>query len=408
MSNRFNPFKPGDPVYSGMFTGRLDEILGIEKSLFQTKNGNHQNIIFVGERGIGKSSLLLYARYLASKEYNFLSIFISLSDNTDLKSLACKIQDGLERQLATSNQALNYLKKLWKFVKTIEIPGTLGIKTSQDARTDDQIIDDIVYSLASTVKSLTADSQLKDLGLSKKKDGLIIFIDEADKASDNLKLGTFLKYLNEILISEGAINFLIIMAGLPNIREVLRKSHESSLRLFKEYELKPLSEAEVKNVIRYGIQESNQMEKNLPPFTINEEALDLIFSYSEGYPHFVQQIGASTFEENNDNIISENDVRAGFFSDGGALQLIGDRYYRHYYGICSKEEKTILKIIASKWNNWNTIEEIKKQYKGKASTLHSCLRTLKEKGVILKKEGTRGEYRLQWSSFAFWISFQKL
>ncbi len=389
-----------------MFAGRHNEIIGVEKALFQTKNGNHQNILFIGERGIGKSSLLLMTRVLATHKYNFVPILISLSDDTDLKGFAYKIQDGLERQLSGLNKALGVLKKVWKFAKTVDIPGAPSIKLEEDSRTESQVIDDIVYSLASTIKSLTSDSQLKELGMSKKKDGLIILIDEADKASGKLKLGSFLKYLNETLGAEEANNFLLVVAGLPNVREVLRKSHESSLRLFTEYELKPLIKSEVEHVIRSGLQESNEMDKTVPPLTIDENAINKVFDYSEGYPHFVQQIGASTFDRNTDNAITESDVLTGFFSSGGALELIGNRYYRYLYSICSKEEKRVLKIIAKNWNGWVTSEEIRKIYDGKPSTLHSCLRSLKEKEVILKKEGARGEYRLQLGSFAFWVSFE--
>ncbi len=62
---KFNPFQPGSPVNTGMFTGRLTELMALEKALFQTKNGNPQHVLISGERGIGKSSLLLYLNALA-------------------------------------------------------------------------------------------------------------------------------------------------------------------------------------------------------------------------------------------------------------------------------------------------------------------------------------------------------
>ena len=62
---KVNPFQPNGPVAPGMFSGRLNEILALEKGLFQTKNGNPLNFLVTGERGIGKSSLLNYLRPLA-------------------------------------------------------------------------------------------------------------------------------------------------------------------------------------------------------------------------------------------------------------------------------------------------------------------------------------------------------
>jgi len=104
MTMRYNPFKPNSPVYQGMFAGRYDEILEIEKALFQTKNGNPVNIMIVGERGIGKSSLLMVSRLLASEEINdiknnFLTVRIGLTGESSIMDLAYKIQLGIEREL---------------------------------------------------------------------------------------------------------------------------------------------------------------------------------------------------------------------------------------------------------------------------------------------------------------------
>jgi len=59
MALKYNPFQPNTMVAPGMFVGRLEEIDAIEQSLFQAKNGNPQHFLIEGERGIGKSSLLL-------------------------------------------------------------------------------------------------------------------------------------------------------------------------------------------------------------------------------------------------------------------------------------------------------------------------------------------------------------
>ncbi|MDI6740387.1 MAG: hypothetical protein QME74_08500 [Candidatus Edwardsbacteria bacterium] len=57
---RINPFNPNSPVNPGFFVGRLDEIKSIERSLIQTRADSPCHFMITGERGIGKSSLLLY------------------------------------------------------------------------------------------------------------------------------------------------------------------------------------------------------------------------------------------------------------------------------------------------------------------------------------------------------------
>ena len=62
---KINPFKPNFPVHSGMFVGRGAELVKLESCLVQTRAGSPSNFMLTGERGIGKSSLLNYIKYVA-------------------------------------------------------------------------------------------------------------------------------------------------------------------------------------------------------------------------------------------------------------------------------------------------------------------------------------------------------
>jgi ABC-type arginine transport system ATPase subunit len=76
-----------------MFCGRGAELISIRQSLFQTKNGNPKHFLIEGERGIGKSSLMLYVNMLATNqmpkmgEFNFITMQIELSDAEDLEPI---------------------------------------------------------------------------------------------------------------------------------------------------------------------------------------------------------------------------------------------------------------------------------------------------------------------------------
>jgi Cdc6-like AAA superfamily ATPase len=65
---RFNPFRPSSIVPPGMFCGRMEEVLALERSLFQTSKGHPNHFLIQGERGIGKSSLLYYMQCVATGE----------------------------------------------------------------------------------------------------------------------------------------------------------------------------------------------------------------------------------------------------------------------------------------------------------------------------------------------------
>lgn len=409
MLRRYNPFKPTSPVSVGMFVGRIKEINRIDEILFQTKFENPTNLLILGERGIGKSSLSLVAALFASGGYkwgtdtfNFLTAQLSINDETTIADLARQLKNGIERELNKEEKALDTIKKLWDFVHTIRIGGS-GLKKESLSLNESEIVDKTIYSIADTVKAITEQTALSSLGLREQKDGIVILIDEADNASKQLKIGAFLKNLLETLVKENCSKVLIIMAGLPRLRSILRESHESSLRLFEEQELNTLSPDEVKEVIGKGIKEIK--EKSSIDVTVDEDALDHIVFFSEGYPHFVQQIGYSVLELDKDNHITKNNVIQAMFMEGGALDCIGDRYYKHLYFDLIKEDsyRRILHIMAEKEDNWISKKEIEKDFKGKGTTLTNGLKALRERNIILSKPGTKGVYRLQWKGFALWL-----
>jgi len=142
MKGRYNPFKPNSPVYTGMFAGRLSETDRIDEILNQTKLGNPSYILIIGERGIGKSSLLLVANHFAKgmltwqhQKHNFLTVQVSVNDDTSLIDLARKINTSINRELEKSESAIAFCKKTWLFLQKFEIAGTKYRAEKQDQNT---------------------------------------------------------------------------------------------------------------------------------------------------------------------------------------------------------------------------------------------------------------------------------
>jgi AAA+ ATPase superfamily predicted ATPase len=393
-----------------MFVGREREIQRIDEILFQTKNANPTNILIIGERGIGKSSLLLYTNYfsmgdlnLSEDTHNFFTVQTSLSKDMTLIDFSRKLKNAFERELGKLNKELDALKKIWKFIQRIEIAGA-GLKNKNSSINEVEIVDNLIYSIIDTVNLLTSRNVVSELGFTKQKDGVVILIDEADSASKQLNIGSFIKNLSEALILENCNKVLLVLAGLPNICNILRESHESSLRLFEEFELTTLSQREVEKVALKGIEEYNEKFPD-NKLTIENKALKSIFIFSEGYPHFVQQICYSALSVCSSNQISNDDVLKSMIDKGGAIDLIGDRYYKDLFfnRINVDSYREILRIMAKNWNSWISKEDIRKEFKGKSTALDNGLKALRSRNIILSKKGARGLYRLQWASFAFWI-----
>lgn len=193
------------------------------------------------------------------------------------------------------------------------------------------------------------------------------------------------------------------LAGLPELRKVLHDSHPSSLRIFEELVLDRLSVPEVNSVVNICLAEAN--ERNTRPTTITEDGRAVLVNFSEGYPHFIQQFGYSAFAQDADDVIDEQDVLNGAFGSRGAFEQIGDRYYRNdFYNKIQKESyRQVLRIMAENLDDWVSKQEIRKKFKGSNSNLDNAIKALRDRKIILSKEGELGVYRLQHKGFAVWI-----
>lgn len=398
-----NPFRPNSPVHSAMFVGRINELERIENRLLQTRAGNPSHFLITGERGIGKTSLLIYVKAVASgaisldndESLRFLVLDIDIDARTTQLTLIRKIELAIRKSLDKSEPARAFLATCWDFMKRVEIAGT---KIESEPEDLDLLVDEFSYSLGDIADRLTAD----DKTFGSRFDGVLLFVDEADKASPELDLGTILKAVTERLARRGTHNMLIGLAGLPGLRDVLMESHPSSLRLFEDLELGRLSDEEVERAIGLAAESEGSP-------AISDDAKDQLIRLSEGYPHFVQQFGFSAVERVSGDTLTADAVVEGAYSAGGALEVIGDRFYRDdFYNRIQKESyRQVLRIMADRRDEWVTKRYIRDRFTGKQTTLNNAINALKSRNIIIPKVGVRGSYRLQHKAFAHWINLQR-
>lgn len=237
MAKKVNPFRPGQIVAPGMFAGRFEELLALERFLHHTKHGNPHHFLIHGERGIGKSSLLFYLDHIArgslpsveSGTFRFLPVTIELDRTTGFADVVKKIGREFQRVLAQHRRAKELLKAVWEFLTRFE---AFGVK--YEAKTPAPDRDEVIEQLITAVSHVSST-------LSGEIDGVLLLIDEADKPPTDAELGIFVKLLTERLTKRGCSNLTLGLAGLPPLVTKLRKSHESAPRIFEMITLEPLT-----------------------------------------------------------------------------------------------------------------------------------------------------------------------
>ncbi len=126
---KYNPFRPNSIATKYLFQGREDEMRVIEKSLFQTKNGNPQHFLIEGERGLGKSSLFLRVEQQAignlsigtGEKVNFLVLNIELDATQTFFEIIRAIVADLKRAITEKEKIKALTNSVWDFLSKWEI-----------------------------------------------------------------------------------------------------------------------------------------------------------------------------------------------------------------------------------------------------------------------------------------------
>lgn len=393
---KYNPFRPGSIVTPGMFAGRGEELLQLEKILFQTKNGNSLHFLIDGERGIGKSSLIFFIECISKGEiesfncgyFNFLTVSLLLDPADSYIDIIKKIIQQIEVELRNNKNFINIAKDVWDFLKKWEI---LGVRyhESEESQLPHEMLNKLVEITDCIIKK--SDSTI---------DGVLILIDEADNAPNSAHIGEFVKLYTERLTKIHCNNVAVGLSGLPTLIRKLKSSHQSAPRIFEIIHLDPLLKNEQYEVIYKGLAIAN--EKNNNEVTITEDAKNIISWYSEGYPHFLQQFSYSSFENDNDNNITVDDV---FEGSSHALTQLGLKYFGDWYfsKIGSDEYRSVLRIMSSHMTRYVSKGEIRKAAELKESTLNNAISALKTRNIIMPHPSKKGYYKLPSRSFAVWI-----
>jgi Cdc6-like AAA superfamily ATPase len=309
------------------FVGRRDLINDCIKAL----NTPLGLIAVYGNRGVGKSSLLRQIQQMALGDYalaksaglhsqiperprRYLTVYYTadqfISNGEALLARLCNDQhseDGLLRLVPDDG------KEIVEFSRTKEVSagadlkvvswGGKGIESTKYAKT---VQNDIVQTFRNYVSSIVS-HQVKTR---MKRDALLIIIDEFDVIKDKTGLGSLIKSL-----SANDVKFAI--CGIGRDLFDLVQDHGSVERLLEEGALhvKPMADPEIREIFTTA----EKLFKYKIRFENN--VVDRIIGFSEGYPYFAQLIGKECVNkapEDSDSVVNLgtlgivlNDVKSG-------------------------------------------------------------------------------------------------
>lgn len=367
----------------------MQEIERILRSVKQVAAGKQENIFLTGERGIGKSSLAAFVRYLAEKEHAFLGVHVYMGAVNTVEEF---VRKTFERLLQESIDKPIFEKIKTFFGNHIKQVGLFGLSVKFEIDPDD---------LKNAVNNfLPALDRLYDKIRDDKK-GVLLILDDINGITASPEFAHFLKSMvDEIATRQKTLPLLLLLAGVPERRDEMIKNQESIGRIFDVIEIKPFSREET--------DEFYQKAFSAEEVTVDKEALTALYQYSGGLPMLLHEVGDAVFWADSDNRITKNDALSGIIE---AANIVGKKYLDRqvYRAIRSDRYRSILQKIVKPDLTMRFVRKdiAKRLTDDEKRVLDKFLGRMKDLGVVRSGEHA-GEYIFANNLFRLYMGLESV
>jgi hypothetical protein len=378
MASPANPFTPNAPIDPEYFAGRIDEVVKIQAALNQTRHGKTQHILLTGERGIGKTSLGLFARHIAKQpnevlktDFRYVTAYYTVERDQSLvdvcRGLTTKLLLNVEQGLA--KKCTERLKKL-KLHFSVHVPGIAEITVDPDKipETQARLYADFEKAIEEAWDELQTTYN-----------GILLVVDEIHNLKTFQGVGSFFKVVSEAWAIDGYRNAMFAVIGLPDVPANISKDDPSAPRIFSYVELKRMTTDECLDIVRSCLAKSDKR--------IEDDAAVKIATRSGGFPYFLHQLGYDAFEKDRDGIIDGQDLEEGF--SASLLQFERMFFGDLYKSVEGKQKQKIVDELAGSYSNPLTAKHLANALG--IQNVHQYLKPLEKNGIV---EKIKSKYRL--------------
>ena len=303
----FNPFHPNQPAAPVGFVGRKAETRHLAEALGQVRGGKTEHRLIIGERGIGKSSLLSYVEHLARGKdklpngdlLQFLTLKVSITSSMDENDFLQEIESHIEAEISKHQSGRGFLMKLKKIPEQLREVNVVGLKFGPKRAAEERARSKRIKSIAKTVINITSGSGFSQNPVH----GALLLIDECDQTSPSLC--EFLRIFIEDMDKLTKCKLLVIAAGLPKTKAVFDKGHKSLNRVLPELRISRFDDEEASfddeeasvEFSEIYLKLAKEKDDTLSDLKATQSAKTLLASLGDGHPHYLQRIGSSGFDQ---------------------------------------------------------------------------------------------------------------
>lgn len=383
------PFIVGKPVSGKYFINRKNEIKKITSLLSGVIKRNVNNVILLGLRRTGKSSLLLnvekelrkkkkksivvtFDAYGISTKERFAKTYMELILNSYIEQSgdsAYRIR--VRKALSQGYDALK--NRISEFDVTLAEFITFQTKFRESKVDEDELIE---FALNYPEKLA------KD-----KKTSFVIMLDEFQ---DLLKWGDdFVKTLRKIVQSQNSTTYAFCGSAPTILKDLVYTKRSPFYKQLTEIDVGKLDKKSVTSFIKRRLKTVK--------INIDSKALELAYSCTEGFPDYVQRLGLELYLkslETSNKSITEKEIEISYKSMLGSL----DPDFSTSLASYSDLEKDILIALSM---NFEGPAEIAREIRKKRTDIFKTLDRLVAQDIVEKPRS--GKYRIADPIFSDWI-----
>jgi len=325
-----NPFAPGAGSPPPELAGRDELRETVRIAIERIRRGSpNKSVLMVGLRGVGKTVLLDRIR-TDSEATGVQTLRIEAPEDRSLPAiLAPELRQALLR-LSRNEQAKQMaeraLKALAGFAKALKVKYA-DIEVGFDFDPEPGLADngDLEHDLQALLETVGAAAQQGGTAAA-------LFIDELQYVAEN-ELAALITALHRV--AQRQLPVVLVGAGLPQLPGRMGRAKSYAERLFDFPEVGPLTPAAAKLAIAKpatarGVQ-------------VEEDALDLIFEETRGYPYFIQEWGKHAWDTADASPITRGDVQA---ASRTAVAALDGSFFRVRFDRLTPVETKYLRAMA--------------------------------------------------------------
>lgn len=370
MSTSDNPFNPGSGAAPPYLAGRRLEIAAFERMLRRTRDGQAENILVHGLRGVGKTVLMnRFNKMCVNDGLVPISRHQFSKKHSDPAEFARAFKYGIRTGIETFSNLEKARREFMATVKYIR-PKRAGVPSLMYYEPSYSPDDQTPY------EDHLQNYLVKNWEIIEKSDyrGAVLLFDEFHTVRDVQKrswyvLSDFIGVLAEV--QNQGCGYFAVLSGLPTLRSCVHEARSYSERMFGLLDVGSLGHEDAKKALSEPLRDSR--------YTFAPDLIDQVAEDTGGYPYFLQFFGREIINNADKSRIALDD----YLRMRGVItaRLDGD-FYDQRMDELSCSQKQVLVAMSKIEGDAASVSKMGATVgMGKASLVRHLVR-LEEKGVV--------------------------